>query len=165
MIWALIIMPAAAGALAFFLGSDRLRRALLVGTAVAHFMVVLTVWQMPRPLTTAAGWLVIDEASLLFLSICSGLFLVSAVYALGYLGPSHKTPIRDYLEGFSIRQPARRDFHRVPVAVPGHHVHGNHGPSPGPALGGRGSHHPVQRPAYILSPATTAAWKQPGSIC
>ena len=100
MIWALILMPALGGALAFFLGSDRLRRALLVGTAAAHSAVVMAVWFSPRPLTTAAGWLAIDEASLLFLSICSGLFLVSAIYALGYLGPSHKTPIHDYLEGF-----------------------------------------------------------------
>ncbi|MFH2099127.1 MAG: proton-conducting transporter membrane subunit, partial [Pseudomonadota bacterium] len=41
-----------------------------------------------------------DAASLLFLTICSGLFLSVALYSIFYLEPSRKVPVKDYLEGF-----------------------------------------------------------------
>jgi hydrogenase-4 component F len=100
MIWALILIPAACGILAFPLASDRLRRTLLVMAALAHFALVLAAWQMPLPFNAATGWLTVDAASLLFLSICSGLFLAASLYAIDYLEHSPKALIRDYLEGF-----------------------------------------------------------------
>jgi hydrogenase-4 component F len=100
MIWALIFIPLVGGVLSFFLGSDRPRRALMVICATVHFALVLRVWGENQPLTAADGWLAVDAAGLLFLSLCSALFLAAAVYALGYLGPSQKVPIHDYLEGF-----------------------------------------------------------------
>ena len=100
MIWALILVPAICGISAFLLTSDRLRRALLVTAALTHFVLVLVVWQMSLPFSTANGWLTIDAVSLLFLSICSGLFLAASLYAIGDLARSQKVPIQDYLEGF-----------------------------------------------------------------
>ncbi len=100
MIWALILIPATCGILAFLLTSDRLRRTLLVTAALAHFALVLAVWQMTLPFSAASGWMTIDAVSLLFLSICSGLFLAASLYAIGDLKRSPKVPIRDYLEGF-----------------------------------------------------------------
>ena len=100
MIWALILIPAVCGILAFPLASDRLRRTLLVTAALAHFALVLAAWQIPLPFNAATGWLTVDAMSLLFLSICSGLFLAASLYAIDYLKRSPKAPIRDYLEGF-----------------------------------------------------------------
>lgn len=100
MIWALILIPATCGILAFPLASDRLRRTLLITAALAHFALVLAAWQMPLPFNAATGWLTVDATSLLFLSICSGLFLAASLYAIDYLKRSPKAPIRDYLEGF-----------------------------------------------------------------
>lgn len=100
MIWALIFIPLISGVVSFFIAADRLRRAILVGAALAHFVIVVGIWRLKLPLTAASGWLAVDAAGLLFLSLCSALFLAAAVYALGYLGPSQKVPIHDYLEGF-----------------------------------------------------------------
>ncbi len=100
MIWTLILVPAAGGILAFFPLPDRLRRFLLVATAAAHFTLVLAAWRLPRPFSAAGGWLAVDAASLLFLTISSVLFLAAALYAVGYLSRDPKEPIRDYLEGF-----------------------------------------------------------------
>lgn len=100
MIWALIFVPLVGGVLSFFLGSDRLRRVLMVTCAAAHFALVLGAWGRGLPVSAAKGWLAVDAAGLLFLSVCSVLFLATAIYALGYLGAAQKNSIQDYLEGF-----------------------------------------------------------------
>lgn len=110
MIWALILVPLIGGVSQFFIGLDRLRRALLVLCAATHFALVLGLWGKDLPLQAAEGWLAVDAAGLLFLGVCSLLFLAAAVYALGYLGPSHKSSIQDYLEGFQFRNRSEAVF-------------------------------------------------------
>jgi hydrogenase-4 component F len=100
MIWALILIPAVGGASAFLPLPAKLRRMLLVWAAVLHFGLTLAAWRAPAGLSAANGWLALDAAGLLFLTICSALFLAAAFYALGYLSSGAQVPIRDYLEGF-----------------------------------------------------------------
>jgi hydrogenase-4 component F len=84
MIWALLLVPAIAGLIAFLLRPNWPRRALIVLAAVAHATLVAACW-FERPTPVVHGWMAIDAASLLFLSITSALFLAAAVYAVGYL--------------------------------------------------------------------------------
>jgi hydrogenase-4 component F len=100
MIWALILVPATGGMLAFLPMPDGLRRGMLVVTAALHFGLVLAAWQTPAALSAAGGWLAVDAAAQLFLTISSTLFLAAALHAIGYLSTDTKEPIRDYLEGF-----------------------------------------------------------------
>jgi hydrogenase-4 component F len=95
---ALVLLPAAAGLLAFALRSDRLRRGLLVAAALGHAGLVA--------LCLVAGggegpgeWLRLDALGLVFLSITSALFLASAFYAAGYLQREGIGPRRDFEEG------------------------------------------------------------------
>jgi hydrogenase-4 component F len=84
MIVALVILPLLAGALAFFLRGDRLRRGLLVATALLHTVLTAAAW-VQRPLTQLGGWLALDDLELLFLAVTSLIYLVAAFYAVGYL--------------------------------------------------------------------------------
>lgn len=99
MILALILIPFLAGLAAFFLRDDRLRRGLLLGTAVAHLVLTAASWAR-HPLTRFHGWLVLDAPEILFLSITSLLFAVTAIYAAGYLGRESRTRRTDIEEGF-----------------------------------------------------------------
>jgi hydrogenase-4 component F len=97
MIWLLLLIPALAGLAAFGLRWHAPRRALLVLSALGHAGLTAAAWvETPPPVLD--GWIAIDEASLLFLSIVSVLFLAAAVYAVGYLGSmagpglANKTP-------------------------------------------------------------------------
>jgi formate hydrogenlyase subunit 3/multisubunit Na+/H+ antiporter MnhD subunit len=74
MVLALVLLPAAAGVLAFLLRSDSLRRTLLVGTSLAHAGIVVAC------LVAGGGagpgeWLRLDALGLVFLAITSVLFL------------------------------------------------------------------------------------------
>ncbi len=84
MIWALLLVPTIAGLIAMALRPNWLRRALMLSAAVAHAVMVATCW-VKLPPAAVNGWMAIDEASLLFLSITSALFLAASVYAVGYL--------------------------------------------------------------------------------
>jgi hydrogenase-4 component F len=92
------------------MGSDTWRRALLVGAAMTHFVLVLCAWRATLPLTAANGWVAVDAASLLVLSISSFLFLAASFYAIGYLKTSHQPPVRDFLEGFEFSNRPERIF-------------------------------------------------------
>ena len=103
---AVILIPAFAGAVAFAVRSDMVRRALVVGTAVAHSVLVLSMWRVPQayaapPSTTA--WLAIDGTGLLFLSIVSLLFLMTSYYTVGYLRREHEESHQDLEESFYFR--------------------------------------------------------------
>jgi hydrogenase-4 component F len=91
MILALLLVPLASGLAAFGLRSDRLRRALLVSTALMHAGLTAGAWAGP-PRPAWGGWLALDPLGLLFLSIISVLFLAGAVYGVGYLG--HERQVR-----------------------------------------------------------------------
>jgi hydrogenase-4 component F len=99
MILALILIPALGGMAVFVLPWPALRRALLVGAAVAHAALAAACWVNP-PRMTLHGWIALDAAGLWFLSITSGLFLIASFYAAGYLrqeGSRHGTDVE---EGF-----------------------------------------------------------------
>lgn len=84
MILALLLAPLIGGALAFAIRPNWPRRALLVLAALAHGSLVLACWrQTPQPLID--GWIAVDPVSLLFLSTMTVVFLVTCVYAVGYL--------------------------------------------------------------------------------
>src|SRR5262249_53544401 len=63
---------------------DRNRRLLLVGAAAAHLAIVVTLWRSPSA-PVFDGWLAVDSLGLIVLSLVSVLFLVTSVYAVGYL--------------------------------------------------------------------------------
>lgn len=102
MILSLILVPCGAGLAAFWLRSDLLRRALLVVTALVHAGLTATAWaERPRP--AWGGWLALDSAGLLFLSIISILFLITAVYGVGYLARERQVRHLDSEEHFFFR--------------------------------------------------------------
>jgi hydrogenase-4 component F len=91
MIFALLLVPLGSGLAAFWLRSDRLRRALLAGSALVHAGLTAGAWT--RHLEPSwGGWLALDPIGLLFLSITSVLFLAAAVYGVGYLGRERHVP-------------------------------------------------------------------------
>jgi hydrogenase-4 component F len=84
MILALLLTPLLGGLLASAIRPNGPRRALLVLTAGVHCGLVCTFWiEAPRPLID--GWIALDALSLLFLTITTVVFLVTSVYAVGYL--------------------------------------------------------------------------------
>jgi hydrogenase-4 component F len=100
MLLALILIPFAAGILAFALRVDVARRTLLALAALSHLALVARAWAA-RPAPMAGGWLAIDAPGLLFLSIASILFLAAAAYGIGALareGRTHPAPPSDPLD-------------------------------------------------------------------
>lgn len=84
MLWLLVAAPALAGLLAFVLPWNWPRRVLLAAAAVAHAAMVAACFR--RPLASELnGWIGLDAAALLFLSITTAVFLVVAWYTIGYL--------------------------------------------------------------------------------
>jgi len=83
-ILALLLLPALAGTAAFFVKSDRARRALLLGVALAHLGLVGAAWVV-RPPPFVPGWIGLDAVGLLILTLASALFAAAALYAAGYL--------------------------------------------------------------------------------
>jgi hydrogenase-4 component F len=98
MIFVLLGLPAFAGAAAFLQRSDPVRRFLLVGAAVGHAVLTAFCWWR-RPGPVASGWLALDAAGLLFLTLTSVLFLASAVYAVDYLRHEARGSRTDFVEG------------------------------------------------------------------
>src|SRR5262245_37772471 len=105
-LYALFLIPLAAGAAAFVVRSDAIRRALVVGTAVAHSLLTLSLWRRdaaPALPTAPEAWLALDATGLLFLSIVSLLLLVTSYYTVGYLRREHAESHQDIEEGFYFR--------------------------------------------------------------
>ncbi|HOS03393.1 MAG TPA: proton-conducting transporter membrane subunit [Candidatus Hydrogenedentes bacterium] len=81
---ALVLLPAAAGGLAFLIRPDAPRRAMLVCVAIAHACMTAAVWRVStQPVLN--GWIAMDAQGLVFLSITSALFLAVSVYAIHFL--------------------------------------------------------------------------------
>src|SRR5437879_173163 len=99
MLIALILLPAAAGLLAFAIRRDGLRRAVLVATAIAHTAMTAIAVFGGVTFATMEGWLALDAVVLLFLGITSTLFLTAAFYAVGYLAREIRDEHRDTEEG------------------------------------------------------------------
>jgi hydrogenase-4 component F len=98
MILALVLIPLLAGVVGLRLRGSAARRGLLAGTALAHAALTSACWwRTPAPLL--GGWLALDAAGLLFLSVTSVLFLVSSAYAYGYLALQSSRSLTDPEEG------------------------------------------------------------------
>src|SRR5436853_1333056 len=100
MLSALILLPATAGVLCFFIRWAPARRALLILTAAGHAGLSLWTWFRP-PAEAWGGALRMDDIGQTFLSVLSALFLVAALYALGYLRRESPGERVDFQEGFS----------------------------------------------------------------
>ncbi len=98
MIAALLVVPALAGAVAYFIRADSARRALLLLTAVAHAALTAAAW-LRDPAPALGGWLQLDAAGRLILTITSVLFLAAATYSVGYLGREQREVRRDFEDG------------------------------------------------------------------
>ena len=110
MILALILLPAVAGAAAFFIRSHGLRRALLILGALAHTTLTAVAWTMGTDSPAWGDWLMLDAPGLLFLSITSVLFLAASLYAVGYLAHEGLHRIEDPREEGAF-------FSNVPEAI------------------------------------------------
>ena len=99
MILVLVILPLLAGLVAFALPRPFVRRSLLIGAALAHAVLTAMCWKT-TPASALGGWLALDPAGLLFLSIISGLFVVVSFYVVGYLGQQANKLTTDPEEGF-----------------------------------------------------------------
>lgn len=98
MIYALLLVPTLAGALAFGLGRPS-RRHLLIVAALLHSVLTAAAW-VRAPAPVWQGALALDAPGLLFLSITSVLFLAAAFYAVGYLEREGTGSRADLEEGF-----------------------------------------------------------------
>jgi hydrogenase-4 component F len=86
MILLLIVIPGIAGLAAFAIRNEFVRRALLLIATFAHAAITVASWLDPfKPAPLLNGWLALDAAGHLILSIVSGLFLVVALYVIEYL--------------------------------------------------------------------------------
>lgn len=104
----LVTLPAVAGVLALLVGSDGLRRGLLVATAVAHVGMVAVAFSAPRALPDAM--LGLDAPGLLFLGLASILFLAASIYAVGYLRAETKDAHADFVAGVVFLNAPERIF-------------------------------------------------------
>lgn len=105
----LFLLPFMAGAAAFFLPSDRVRRGLLTLTAVVHTGLTGAAWLYP-PGPSLGGWLYLDAPGLLFLSITSVLFLAASFYGLDYLRKENWGRREDFEEGFLFKNAREATF-------------------------------------------------------
>lgn len=88
MMASLLLLPALSGLAAFFLRHPGVRRGLWISAAAGHAALTALGW-IQRPPPALEGWLALDAAGLLFLSITSVLFLAASLYGAGYLAHSH----------------------------------------------------------------------------
>ncbi len=99
MILTLILLPITAGVAMLGIRSAVVRRCLLMVVAAVHAVLTACAWaHSPAPVLD--GWLLLDAPGLLFLGITSALFLVVALYALGYLNREDWGKRQDFEEGF-----------------------------------------------------------------
>jgi len=99
MIVLLIVIPASAGIVAFFVESDRLRRILLLSTAIVQTALSLATW-MVSPAPALTGWLAEDALGRLIETLTSILFLAACFYAVAYLREERRQTHSDFEEGF-----------------------------------------------------------------
>ena len=81
---ALFLVPAFAALGAYAHKAVAFRTGWLVAAAAVHLGLVSWVWANP-PAPVLDGWIAADAMGLIVLSVVSGVFLMSAVYAVGYL--------------------------------------------------------------------------------
>jgi hydrogenase-4 component F len=98
MITALLFLPIITALLVLLTGNSRYRHRLLIAAAAGHSGLTAWSWlRLPEP--ALAGWLSLDALGLLFLSMTSLVFLMTAFYACGYLTREDEGPRTDFIEG------------------------------------------------------------------
>ncbi|MDP2645994.1 MAG: proton-conducting transporter membrane subunit [Desulfobacterales bacterium] len=100
MLMSIVLIPTGLGALALFISSRRLRRAILLIGSGSHATAVC-ILAINQPAIKSGGWVGLDALGLLFLAITSILFAAVAVYTCGYLTREAGHVVRDVEEGFS----------------------------------------------------------------
>ncbi|MFH1715646.1 MAG: proton-conducting transporter membrane subunit [Elusimicrobiota bacterium] len=102
MILSLILIPFIGALSAFVLRKDSLRKAVLVFSAFAHFILCLGSWRIAfAPIF--GGVFSIDNLGRLFLSVTSILFLICSVYVVVYLKAEREGIKKDIEERFLFR--------------------------------------------------------------
>lgn len=94
MIVYLIIVPLLGALVAFFAPSDRARPWIVAATAVAHTALTLAVVGMKDQDVFSSLWLRLDALGRLVLLVISVVFLVCAIYSIGYLRGRAERPNR-----------------------------------------------------------------------
>jgi hydrogenase-4 component F len=97
MLYALVLLPVAVGALAYAVPSNRWRPWLLPLGGVGHLALVGAVFAEPAnspDMTALGGWLKLDALSQVVLGLLSVLFFLSSLYAPGYLALRADRPNR-----------------------------------------------------------------------
>lgn len=107
MILTLILLPLFSGLISFLIKSHKLRRYLLVITAICHLLLTFAIWWRIQPYNDE--WFYFDYLGLFFLTITSLLFLASAIYGLSYLQREESGHGSSQEEGFL--------FKNIPEAV------------------------------------------------
>jgi hydrogenase-4 component F len=95
---ALVLLPAAAGGFTFLIRRASARRLLLLAVAASHALLAAAAWVW-SPGAEWQGTLQLDAVGLVFLVTTSALFLVAAVYAVGYLRREFPGEREDFVEG------------------------------------------------------------------
>lgn len=97
----LVAIPLACAALAVATPSARVRPWILVAGAAGHAAAVARLFAAPPP-PALGGWVALDAAGLLVLALTSALFLVCAVYAVGYLARRRDRDHRVFVAGLLV---------------------------------------------------------------
>ncbi|MBI5238935.1 MAG: NADH dehydrogenase FAD-containing subunit [Elusimicrobia bacterium] len=99
MIWTLLGVPLASAAAAFAIRADGPRRGLLLAAALTHAALTAACWTI-QPAPVFGGYLALDAAGRLFLSLLSALFLAASFYGAGYLRAAGRTKEEEDAAGF-----------------------------------------------------------------
>ncbi|MBI5815186.1 MAG: NADH dehydrogenase FAD-containing subunit [Nitrospinae bacterium] len=102
-----ILAPAIAGLISFFIAADWPRRGLLVAASGAHIVIVAGAWIVAEP---AGKYIGLDSIGLFFLTITSALFFAAAIYGVGYLDREDKSHRRDFEEDHHFANQPERWF-------------------------------------------------------
>ena len=94
MLFALFLLPLAAGCISYFITDDGPRRALLVACAAIHCILSAACWVTPPE--AFHDFLALDEAGRLILGLTSLLFLSASIYAVGYFEREGEHPHIEY---------------------------------------------------------------------
>ncbi len=98
MLAAVFLLPLISGLLILALPHTRLCRGLLIGTAVAHFIMILAVG-VSNPAPALWGILHPDKLGIIFMTLSSLLFLAASFYGLNYLKEEEKEVLKSDFQG------------------------------------------------------------------
>ncbi|MGK2860268.1 MAG: proton-conducting transporter transmembrane domain-containing protein [Thermoanaerobaculia bacterium] len=94
MVIVLVIVPLVAALLAFMIPSDRVRPWIVAITGAGHLAAAVSVVALGFRLTNISPWLELDALGSLGLVLVSIVFLVCAIYSIGYLRVRSERPNR-----------------------------------------------------------------------